>query len=81
MIVGYTARYQLWGDKTDRRLEPNPFTPKGFYKTPLSAWEAIFASIAGSPRLAQEQLQKVEILAAVDDATKTQYAKQYTKRR
>lgn len=78
MIVGYTARYQLWGDTKDRQLTPNPDNPKGLYAVPLAAWEAIYADVAGEyviPSEVLNKLQKVEILAVVEDSGRSQMTK------
>ena len=75
MIVGYTARYQLWGDTKDRQLEPDHLYPKGCYPSALHAWRAIFRQVA--PRatsdldaieMGLDKIQKVEILAVVEDS-------------
>lgn len=82
MVIGYTARYQLWGDKIDRRLEPDPSTSKGLYPSALHAWRALFREVA--PRatsdldaieMGLDKLQKVEILAVVEDTEKPQMTK------
>jgi len=81
MIVGYTAIYRLWDDTKDRHLTPNPDTPKGLYAVPLAAWEAIYADVAGEyviPSEVLNKLQKVEILAVVEDRSERP---QMTKRR
>ena len=85
MIIGYTVRYQLWGDKTDRRLEPDPSTPKGLYPSALHAWRALFREVAPRAKsdldaieMGLDKFQKVEILRVVEEERalpKTEYTK------